>query len=66
MKNYTTIALSDLNAIRSNLIKQKPQEWKMRTFYLGPRLKNQRQTTRSNAVAAKIAIYVDRNLMGYV
>lgn len=65
MKNYTAIPLEDLNAVRAAVHENMP-EFKIRTFFLGPRNRRQRQTTRSNAYAAKIAVYSDRMLMGYL
>ncbi len=66
MRNYTVIPLSDLNAVRAMTHRYKPPGYRIRTFFLGPRLRDQRQTVRENAVAAKIAIYAGRRLMSYV
>lgn len=68
MKNYTVIPLSDLNAVRAAANRSKPPGYRIRTFFLGPRsrVQRQRQTTRDNAIAAKIAIYAGRTLVGYV
>ena len=65
-KNYTTISLSDLNALRATAHRYKPPGYRIRTFFLGPRLRDQRQTTRDNAVAAKLAIYSGRKLVSYI
>lgn len=66
MRNYTVIPLSDLSVVRAMAHRYKPPGYRLRTFFLGPRRKDQRQTTRDNATAAKIAVYAGRKLVSYV
>jgi hypothetical protein len=63
---YTAIPLDDLANVRRTIHATKPPGYRIRTFYLGPRLPRQRQTERANAIAAKIAIYAGRRLVSYV
>lgn len=69
-KNYTTISLSDLNAVRAMAHRYKPPGYHIRTFFLGPRVdvggSRARSTTRDNAVAAKLAVYAGRKLVSYI
>jgi hypothetical protein len=67
---YTAIPLDDLANVRRSIHATKPPGYRIRTFYLGPRGKTygmqQRQTTRANAIAAKIAVYAGHRLVSYI
>ena len=62
---YTEVPLDALADVRRALRANLPPGMKLRTFYLGPRGRRARQTTRANAIAAKIAVYYGRSLSHY-
>lgn len=63
---YTPIPLEALAGVRRGVRAELPPGYRIRTFYLGPRLLRQRQTGRANAIAAKIAVYYGRSLAHYL